>query len=108
MTKKAINVKMAGRASTAAEALASGAPTTAQAQEAKGSSPSQFSRGVLAEAGQIFSSEEQALSFLLNSVTEKLGDVGLESSQLHEFLSLVLESDPQLREQILSGVSIRK
>ena len=108
MTKKAINLKMAGGAPTAEEARVSGKPTTGQAQEAKGASPSQFSQGVLAEVGQIFSSEEQALSFLLNSVTEKLGDVGLESSQLHEFLSLVLESDPQLREQILSGVSIRK
>lgn len=71
-------------------------------------SPSAWAQTVLEEATQVFSSEEQALSFLVDSVTSKLVDSGPEKAQMHEFLSLLLDTDPTLREEILAAVTIRK
>ena len=103
MTKKAIKMKEAG--------LELAKPRRAGSQA--GSTPvealrSTFADAVLTEASQAFSSEEQALDFLVSSITEKLGSAGGERSQMHEFLSLVLETDPSLKEEILQGISIRK
>ena len=57
---------------------------------------------------QTFSSDEQALSFFIESIADKLGEAGDDRAQMSEFLNLLLESDPVLREEILSGVSAGK
>ncbi len=53
-------------------------------------------------------SEAQALEALLSSVTDKLGDQGVEKAQMHEFLSLILDTDPALKEEILRGIRVSK
>jgi len=58
---------------------------------------SAFVDGVLTEASQAFSSETQALDFLVSSITDKLGAEGGERSQMLEFLNLILETDPALK-----------
>ncbi|MEN9846598.1 MAG: hypothetical protein RIS36_1745 [Pseudomonadota bacterium] len=54
------------------------------------------------------SSETEALNFLLSSITDKLGDQGVEKAQMHQFLSLILETDPALKEEILRGICFSK
>lgn len=114
MTKRATNPKVTAIAAPTRRVKQPQERTTKSIGMGDGSAPSELSQSVLSEARQSFSSEEQALSFLLNSVIEKLGDGeklrggGAESTQLHEFLKLVLETDPDLREQVLSGIAIRK
>jgi hypothetical protein len=48
------------------------------------------------------------LEALLSSVTDKLGDQGVEKAQMHEFLSLILDTDPALKEEILRGIRVSK
>lgn len=57
---------------------------------------------------QLFSSEEQALEFLVESMVQKLGDSTQEKADMADFLNLLLDTDPMLKEEILSGVNIRK
>jgi hypothetical protein len=49
-------------------------------------------------------SEERVLESLLSSITDKLGDQGVGKAQMHEFLNLVLDTDPALKEEILRGI----
>jgi len=49
-------------------------------------------------------SEEQVLESLLSSITDKLGDQGVGKAQMHEFLNLILDTDPALKEEILRGI----
>lgn len=58
--------------------------------------------------GQTFESEDSAINFLLNSVVSRLGIDTPEGADMQDFLDMVLESDPMLREELLAGVSIRK
>jgi hypothetical protein len=69
---------------------------------------SPFAEQVLDEAKQCFSSEDQALSFLVENIVNKLEEGSNDRSQMHDFLKLLLESDPLLREEILAGVTVRK
>jgi hypothetical protein len=58
--------------------------------------------------GQVFDSEEGAINFLLDSVVRRLGADSPEGRDMHDFLDMVLESDPSLREELLAGATIRK
>lgn len=69
---------------------------------------SSFADGVLREASQAFSSEEGALDFLVSSITSKLSGEGQEGAQMREFLGLILETDPALKEEILREIALRK
>ena len=53
-------------------------------------------------------SEEQALHVLLSRITGKLGHRGSEQAQMHEFLTLILDTDPSLKEELLREIVIRK
>ena len=64
-----------------------------------------LANGVSAES---VGSEEEVLSSLLSSITDKLGDQGVEKAQMHEFLSLILDTDPALKEEILRGIRVTK
>lgn len=68
----------------------------------------QFAQGVVEETQAAYSSEEKALDFLISNITDKLGGQGLEGAQMREFLSLILDTDPTLKEEILKGISVRK
>jgi hypothetical protein len=57
---------------------------------------------------QRYSSEEQALEVLVDSIVSKLVDSPAEQAEMREFLDLILETDPPLREEILASTSIRK
>jgi hypothetical protein len=81
--------------------------TAVEAPSAK-SVTSSFADAVLSEASQALSSEEKALDFLVASITDKLSGTGQERSQMHEFLSLILETDPALKEEILQEITLRK
>jgi hypothetical protein len=58
--------------------------------------------------GHVFDSEEGAINFLLESVVGRLGADSPEGRDMHDFLDMVLESDPSLREELLAGATIRK
>jgi hypothetical protein len=53
-------------------------------------------------------SEGQVLDSLLSRITDKLGDQGVEKAQMREFLSLILDTDPALKEEILRGIRVSK
>lgn len=59
-------------------------------------------------SAKLAGSEEEVLSSLLSSITDKLGDQGVEKAQIHEFLGLILDTDPALKEEILRGIRVTK
>jgi len=58
------------------------------------------------EDRQVFSSEEQAIDFLLGNILEKLGDDAEAKAEMADFLTMLLDTDPQLKEEVLDGVAI--
>jgi hypothetical protein len=68
----------------------------------------EFAQSVVSKAQGVWTSEEEALGCLITNITEKLGDEGMEGTQMREFLSLILDTDPALKEEILQGISLRK
>jgi len=56
----------------------------------------------------VYSSEEQALRVLVESIVAKMGDSPQERIEMAEFLDMVLDTDPELRSQILAQTTIRK
>lgn len=101
MTKKATKLK-------AAEPTPRRSAKSLMPSATQPSSQSAFAQNVITEAQGVRSSEEEALSFLISNITEKLGNQGMEGAQMREFLSLILDTDPTLKEEILQGISIRK
>lgn len=59
-------------------------------------------------ARQEFSTEDQAIDFLLGSVVDKLSDNPEDRADMADFLGMLLDTDPQLKEEILANVAIRK
>ncbi|MEY4700213.1 MAG: hypothetical protein RL326_400 [Pseudomonadota bacterium] len=57
---------------------------------------------------QEFSSEDQAIDFLLGSVVDKLSENPEDRAEMADFLGMLLDTDPALKEEILANVSIRK
>jgi len=57
---------------------------------------------------QVYSSEEQALEVLLESVVGRLADAPESQQEMREFLSMILDTDPVLKEEILQATTIRK
>ena len=58
--------------------------------------------------GHTFESEDSAIEFLLSSVVSRLGVGTPEGADMQDFLDMVLQSDPSLREELLAGARIRK
>jgi hypothetical protein len=56
---------------------------------------------------QVFNSENQAIEALLSQVVGRLEEDPAEQADMKAFLSELLETDPVLREEILSEVTIR-
>jgi hypothetical protein len=67
-------------------------------------------RSAIAEGfgAQVFSSEEQALEVLVSQVVSRYEDDPEEQAEMREFLYDILETDPALRNEILSGATIRR
>jgi hypothetical protein len=57
---------------------------------------------------QVFSSEDQALEFLLSGIVDKLGGSAEERSEMADFLGMLLDTDPDLKAEVLAGVAIRR
>jgi hypothetical protein len=70
----------------------------------------QSTRSALAQSfgAQVFSSEEQALEALVSQVVSRFEDDPEEQAEMREFLNDVLATDPVLRNEILSGATIRR
>jgi hypothetical protein len=102
MTKRATKTKNLRLARPAVRTVTSSEAPTAT------SVTSSFADAVLSEASQALSSDEEALDFLVSSITDKLSGAGQGRSQMHEFLSLILETDPALKEEILQEIILRK
>lgn len=102
MTKKAIQTKNLRLANSIVRPMASAKAPTVESVR------SSFADAVLTEASQALSSEEKALDVLVSCITDKLGGEGQERSQMHEFLTLMLETDPALKEEIMQEISPRK
>jgi hypothetical protein len=100
--------KVALKSSSEARPVSSVSASSVRDASAVAETLSPFAERVLDEAKQCFSSEDQALSFLVENIVDKLGEGSDDRSQMHEFLQLLLESDPVLREEILAGVCVRK
>ncbi len=60
------------------------------------------------DARQEFSSEDQAIDFLLGNVVDKLSENPEDRAEMADFLGMLLDTDPELKEEILANVSIRK
>lgn len=102
MTKKATNLKTVAVGSLHISRRRGGTRPLAEA------SSSDDLKALDLEPSQAFASEDQALHSLISSITDKLGDHGVEKGQMHEFLSLILDTDPVLKEEILRGIRGRK
>ena len=74
----------------------------------KNQTPSPFRHKVEVEPVEACGSEEEALNVLLGRITDKLGHRGSEQAQMHEFLTLILDTDPSLKEELLREIVIRK
>jgi hypothetical protein len=57
---------------------------------------------------QVYSSEQQALEVLVDSIVGKLSDTPEERAEMQDFLEMILDTDPMLREEILASTAIRK
>jgi hypothetical protein len=66
------------------------------------------SREVQVVPSQACGTDEEALNLLLGRITDKLGQRGSEQAQMHEFLTLILDTDPSLKEELLREIVIRK
>jgi len=56
---------------------------------------------------QQFGSENEAFGFLVESIVGKLDDDPEQQAEMKKFLELLLETDPELRDEIKRTVSIR-
>lgn len=102
MTKKA----------TYSKATMAGSPHNSRRRASKPPAEAQSANDDIAldngVSAKLAGSEEEVLSSLLSSITDKLGDQGVEKAQMHEFLSLILDTDPALKEEILRGIRVPK
>lgn len=57
---------------------------------------------------QSFSSEQQALDFFMESIVSKLEQNSSKRAEMQQFLQVLLETDPLLKEALLDGVNIKK
>jgi len=82
-------------------------PSQSAEQQDGSASPT---RSMLAQTlgTQVFSSEEQALEVLVAQVVSRFEDDPEEQAEMREFLNTVLDTDPVLRSEILSGATIRR
>lgn len=69
---------------------------------------SPFSNSVLSEAAASQSSGDEAVTAVLESMLSRLSEQGDERSQLREFLTLMLDTDPTLKEEILAEITPSK
>jgi hypothetical protein len=102
MVKKATKRKVATSAPRRSVTLAM-SPVASDARP-----ESQFAQGVIDDARAAERSEEEALSFLISRITDKVGEQGMGGEQMREFLTLLLDTDPTLKEEILQGITHRK
>ena len=108
MAKNNSNVKLASPLTegTAARTKKRVLPT---AQRAEGKdvgfleSPAQSLAGT-----QVYSSEEQAIEVLLENVVGRMADESQDQREMREFLSVILDTDPTLKQEILQATTIRK
>jgi hypothetical protein len=59
-------------------------------------------------AKQSFSSEQQALQFFTESIASKVEGDPAQRADMQQFLQLLLETDPILREELLGGLNVKK
>ncbi len=107
MSKKKSNLKVVTTPEpTAKRQLVNTPSRTAEQQPAAQESV----RSSIAEGlgAQVFSSEEQALEVLVSQVVSRYEDDPEEQAEMKEFLNTILETDPVLRSEILSGATIRR
>jgi hypothetical protein len=69
---------------------------------------SPFSNSVLTEAISSQASGDEAITAVLESMLGKLSEEGDERSQMREFLNLMLDTDPTLKEEILAEITPSK
>lgn len=58
--------------------------------------------------GRTFESEQEALTFFFDRLLSQGGRSLVEQRQMREFLELLLETDPQIKEDLLSGLKVKK
>jgi hypothetical protein len=112
MSKKKTNLKVAVTETTKSKGRIFNAPSrTGAASHLTSSATSDVveqKMALSAIAGQVFSSEEQALETLLSNVVGRFSDDPSERADMADFLEMILDTDPGLREEILAGTTIRK
>lgn len=55
-----------------------------------------------------FNTEEEAINFLISSVTAKLAEDPTTQGQMKEFLELLVETDPELKQEIVHAIKTRE
>jgi hypothetical protein len=81
-----------------------GLPDSAGAEEQLSS----FAAKVLAAVPDSFPSEEKALSALISSVLDSLDGDLEQRTEMQLFLETLLETDPELKQELLSAVTINR
>jgi hypothetical protein len=107
MNKKRSNLKVVTQPEPRAKGQLGNSPSrTSEPQPVAQES----ARSVIAEGfgKQVFSSEEQALDVLVSQVVSRYEDDPEEQEEMKQFLHTILETDPVLRGEILSGATIRR
>lgn len=69
---------------------------------------SALAESVLRELADKPGSPDSRLSLLVESVVAHLGEGDPDRAQLHDFLSLILDTDPSLKEELLAGLAQTK
>jgi hypothetical protein len=101
MTKKLGNLKVATSNSKTRRRLTNTPSRTLAENQVAANSPQP-------PAGQFYSSEKQALEVLVGGIVGKLADSPKEQLEMAEFLDMVLETDPELKREILAATTIRE
>ena len=103
MTKKA-----ALKRASLARPVRALAPIKHQAAALPALPVSPFAQRLLEGAREATGSNSDTLNTLVENIVENLSEGGEDRVQMKEFLTLLLDTDPSLGEEILAGISERK
>ncbi len=105
MSKKRSNLKLVTESKPNKKRQLVNSPSRSSGQQP---ADPESGRSAIAESfgKQAFSSEKQALGFLISQVVSRYEGDPREQDEMRKFLESIVETDPVLRSEILSGTTI--
>jgi hypothetical protein len=105
MAKEAAKLAQNGTAEKPRNRIGGSTNARPKSEDAEALSP--LAAKVLAEMPSSFANEEEALSSLISSVLDSLGSDSDQRSEMQSFLQTLLDTDPELKKDLLEGVTVR-